>query len=181
MSDSPEALFASFLAAVGADPSDDRLVGTPAAYTELLREFTRERNAPVFSRFENPGETDRVILQGIAFHSLCEHHLVPFFGTVDIAYDPDQWIAGLGGFDRLVAHQARQLQLQERMTHQIANAIAEQLAPRGVLVRITARQMCVELRGGTTGLQVSSVSRNGTLCSVEAAMLFPIPSSPPGE
>jgi len=88
-----------------------------------------------------------VVVRGIDFYSVCEHHLVPFFGKCNIAYLPSGRIAGLSKFARLVDVHARRLQVQERMTHDIAHDIRTHLKPHGVAVQVEARHLCMAMRG----------------------------------
>ena len=98
--------------------------------------------------------SDIVLEKDITFHSMCEHHLLPFFGKAHIAYIPNGKVAGLSKLARTVEAYARRPQIQERMTTQIANAIEEHLQPKGVMVIIEAEHMCMSMRGvkkpGTT-------------------------------
>jgi len=124
---------------------------TPERAAEAWRVFTRGYGTDareVFSEgtFEASHE-GLVLVRGIDFHSVCEHHLVPFFGKVHIAYLPSGKIAGLSKFARLVDMHARRLQVQERMTHDIANDIKKHLKPRGVAVQVEARHLCMAMRG----------------------------------
>ena len=110
------------------------------------------------------------MLADLPFHSLCAHHLVPFFGEVTVSYIPNGRVGGLGGIARLVEHFARQPQLQERMTAQIADAVWEQLRPRGVLVGSTARQMCMEMRGARTKGRIKSYAEHGEVVRLWSLM-----------
>ena len=139
-------------AAAAAVPDRDGLVGTPRRvaemYVELLsgmHEDPRRHLRTVFA--ENHDEM--VMVREIPFASLCEHHLVPFLGKAHVAYIPaeDGRITGLSKLARLVDGYAKRLQVQERMTTQIADAIAEVLSPRGVLVVIEAGHLCMSMRG----------------------------------
>jgi GTP cyclohydrolase IA len=93
-----------------------------------------------------PGD-DLVVVRDLPFHSLCVHHLVPFFGRAHIAYLPDQRIIGISGAARLLDHYARRPQLQERITTQIADHLERLVAPNGVAVMLEARHLCMEMRG----------------------------------
>jgi len=88
-----------------------------------------------------------VLVRGIEFHSLCEHHLLPFFGQVHVAYLPGDKIIGLSKIPRIVDLYARRLQVQERLTEQVADALVELLQPKGVVVLAEARHMCMAMRG----------------------------------
>jgi GTP cyclohydrolase I len=105
-----------------------------------------------------------VLARGIPFTSLCEHHALPFVGTAHIGYLPDDRIVGLSKLARVVEHFARRLQVQERMTVQIADLLEEELAPRGVGVVIEAEHMCMTIRGvGSRGACTTTSARRGIL------------------
>jgi GTP cyclohydrolase I len=135
------------LAALGADLADEGLRDTPrrmaAAYAELL---TPEPFEP--TTFPNEGGYDElIVVRAIPFHSLCMHHLLPFHGVAHVGYLPGERIIGLSKLGRVVEHFARDLQIQERMTTQIAGWLARELAPRGVGVVLEAEHLCMSLRG----------------------------------
>ena len=140
----PEAHLAAIHAALGYD-ADPECAGTPARVLEVLRDHAPGRPLPPLETFEAPAR-DAVLLRDLPFHSLCAHHLLPFMGTCDVAYRPVERIAGLGAFPKALRHLARQPQLQERLGAQLADALHGALgAP--VVVRLRARQMCMEMRG----------------------------------
>lgn len=126
-----------------ADPEAAR---TPERVAGFLAEWAPPAAPPELSTFPVQ-TTGLVVARDLPFHSMCVHHLLPFFGHATIAYLPGDQVAGLGGLARLLRHTARQLQLQERLTEQLATALHEALQPRGVAVRTRARQLCVEMRG----------------------------------
>src|SRR5438046_7081739 len=142
-----EAAVADLLEALGVDLTDESLQDTPrrvaAAYSELLTPLPFE--ATTFSNAE--GYDELVVARGIPFHSLCEHHLLPFHGVAHVAYLPGDRIVGLSKLGRVVESFARRLQVQERMTVQIAAWIEENLEPRGVGVVLEAEHLCMSLRG----------------------------------
>jgi GTP cyclohydrolase I len=135
------------LAALGADLADESVRDTPrrmaAAYAELLTPQPFE--ATTFPNDE--GYDELVVARSIPFHSLCEHHLLPFFGVAHVGYLPGERILGLSKLARVVDLFARDLQVQERLTKQIANWLEEQLQPKGVGVVLEAEHLCVSLRG----------------------------------
>jgi GTP cyclohydrolase I len=143
---------AELLDAIGEDTARDGLVNTPvrvaAMYEELFSGLHDDpaRHLEVTFAAEHD---EMVMVRDIPFASLCEHHLVPFLGKAHVAYIPaeDGRITGLSKLARLVDGYARRLQVQERMTTQIADAIAEVLSPRGVLVVIEAEHLCMSMRG----------------------------------
>ncbi len=133
------------------DPSRDGLLRTPerAARTmDFLTQGYRQDPKQILTDALFDVEYDEmVIVRDIEMFSLCEHHMLPFFGRVHIAYVPDGKVVGLSKLPRLVDAFARRLQVQERMTRQIADAVAEAISPRGVGVVIEARHLCMMMRG----------------------------------
>jgi GTP cyclohydrolase I len=134
------------------NPDRPGLVETPARVAKAWKHWTSGYAidpASVLKTFEDgaEGSDEMVIVKGIPLYSHCEHHLAAIFGTATVAYIPDGRIVGLSKISRLVDVFARRLQVQERMTVQIADALVEHLAPRGVGVRISARHLCMESRG----------------------------------
>ncbi|AEB06794.1 GTP cyclohydrolase I [Coriobacterium glomerans PW2] len=138
------------LEGIGEDPGRAGLIETPARvarmYAELCAGKLDDASKHLARTFSVSGN-DLVIERDIMFHSLCEHHLLPFFGHVHIGYVPCGRVVGLSKLARLVEVFARRLQLQERMTAQIADALMEQLAPQGVIVMIEAEHLCMAMRG----------------------------------
>jgi GTP cyclohydrolase I len=147
--DLPAATEASraLLEALGADLTDEALAETPrrmaAAYAELLTPLAF--NATTFPNEE--GYDELVVARSIPFHSLCMHHLLPFTGVAHVAYLPGERIIGLSKLARVVELFARDLQVQERLTVQIANWLEDELAPRGVGVVMEAEHLCMTIRG----------------------------------
>ena len=162
--DRVRAAVSELLSAIGEDPERDGLVNTPvrvaAMYEELFSGLHDDpaRHLEVTFAAEHD---EMVMVRDIPFASLCEHHLVPFLGRAHVAYIPadDGRITGLSKLARLVDGYARRLQVQERMTSQIADAIASVLSPRGVLVVLEAEHLCMSMRGvkkpGTTTITSS--------------------------
>ncbi len=146
------AAVAELLAAVGEDPERDGLVDTPkrvaSMFEELFSGLHQDPKAHLTVTFAAEHD-EMVMVRDIPFASLCEHHLVPFIGRAHVAYIPndDGRVTGLSKLARLVDGYARQLQVQERMTTQIADAIDEVLRPRGVLVVVEAEHLCMSMRG----------------------------------
>lgn len=138
---------AELLSALGADLEDEGLRETPRrmveAYAELL---TPQPFRP--TTFPNEGNYDELVLvRAIPFHSLCMHHMLPFHGLAHVAYLPGERIVGLSKLARVVEMFARDLQVQERLTTQIADWIQDELAPKGVGVVLEAEHLCMSLRG----------------------------------
>ncbi|MEY3337723.1 MAG: cyclohydrolase FolE [Pseudomonadota bacterium] len=140
------------LAYIGEDPDREGLLETPARFLKAWEEYTRgyrERPEDILKSFEDGAQSvdEMVIVRDIPVYSLCEHHLAPFFGRAYVGYVPDQRILGLSKISRLVEIFARRLQVQERLTNQIADALDTHLQPLGVAVVIECRHMCMESRG----------------------------------
>lgn len=136
---------------IGEDPSRDGLAKTPARVEEALRFLTSgyAQNADSIlndALYEVPYD-EMVIVKDIEVFSLCEHHLLPFFGKCHVAYLPDAQVIGLSKIPRLVDMYARRLQVQERLTMQIAETIDEKVRPRGVAVVVEAQHLCMIMRG----------------------------------
>ncbi|HEX2713936.1 MAG TPA: GTP cyclohydrolase I FolE [Candidatus Acidoferrales bacterium] len=139
------------LAMIGEDPNRDGLQKTPERFEKALRYLTsgyqqdpeKVLNSAVF----NVCYDEMVVVKDIELFSLCEHHLLPFFGKCHVAYIPGKKVIGLSKIPRLVNMFARRLQLQERLTSQIARAIQEKISPEGVGVIIEARHLCMVMRG----------------------------------
>ncbi len=155
----------AMLNALALTPQHDvELADTPARFTVLLRElfWGMHEPPPVLSTFDAPPQ-EPVILAALPFQSMCVHHLLPFFGTIDVAYAPGAQVVGFGSISRVIDYFAARPQMQERLVAQIADYLQQELKPRGLLVRCRARQMCMELRGARKrGVLISSVAR-GTL------------------
>ncbi|MFA5162334.1 MAG: GTP cyclohydrolase I FolE [Elusimicrobiales bacterium] len=139
------------LLALGEDPRREGLLKTPQRAAKALREITCGYRADIDALFNNAffkvQSDDLVAVTGIHFYSMCEHHMLPFFGKVHIGYIPDGKIVGLSKMPRLVHALAARLQVQERLTRQIADILDKKLSPRGVAVIVEARHLCMEMRG----------------------------------
>lgn len=136
---------------VGEDPSRDGLAKTPERVERAMRWLTRGYDmdaAEVIgdALFEEDHQ-NMIVVRDIEFYSMCEHHMLPFFGKAHVAYIPDGRIVGLSKVARVVEVFARRLQVQERLTDQIAEALEESLAPRGVGVVLEASHFCMMMRG----------------------------------
>jgi GTP cyclohydrolase I len=124
---------------------DPEMAGTAERFTEWLGS-RRAGAAPEPSVCAMRGEAP-VVIRGLPFYAPCAHHLLPFFGHVDVAYAPRGKLAGLGWFPSLVAHLSGPPQVQERLAEELAEAIATTLDPKAVVVRVVARHLCMEMRG----------------------------------
>jgi GTP cyclohydrolase I len=145
------ALMEKLLVKIGEDPSRDGLVRTPARAEKALRFLTSGYNTDLETIINGAlfHETcdEMVVLRDIEFYSMCEHHLLPFFGTMHVAYLPKDKVIGLSKIPRIVDMFARRLQLQERLTQQVAATLDEVLQPKGVGVICEARHFCMMMRG----------------------------------
>jgi GTP cyclohydrolase I len=139
------------LGAIGDDPDRPGLKRTPERVARMCEEILGGVGKDISGEikvFRQPGFDEIVLIKDISFYSLCEHHLLPFAGKVHVAYIPqDGVICGISTILRLVENLARRLQMQERLTTEIANLLMKCLQPRGVLVQIEAEHLCVSMRG----------------------------------
>ncbi|PIQ84702.1 MAG: GTP cyclohydrolase I FolE [Candidatus Omnitrophica bacterium CG11_big_fil_rev_8_21_14_0_20_63_9] len=138
------------LTLMGEDPKREGLRRTPYRVKKALQFLTsgyKQNPAKILNRCFNVKQDEMVIVKDIDFFSLCEHHLTPFFGRCHVAYMPDKRIIGLSKIPRLVDTFARRLQVQERLTTQIAEAIQEHVKPLGVAVVVEASHLCMMMRG----------------------------------
>jgi len=144
-------LMRKVIALVGEDPSREGLRRTPERFEKALKFLTSGYHQNVESVLNGATFSvhydEMVVVKDIEFFSLCEHHLLPFFGKAHVAYLPSKRVLGLSKIARLVNMFARRLQIQERMTYQIAQAIEEKISPEGVGVIIEARHLCMQMRG----------------------------------
>lgn len=147
-----EAAVREILLAVGEDPEREGLLETPARvarmYDEILAGLREDPKQHLYKQFNTDKHGELVLVKDIAIYSMCEHHMLPFYGRAHIAYIPkDGRITGLSKLARMADGFARRLQVQERLTTQMADAVMEVLQPRGVLVVIEAEHMCMTMRG----------------------------------
>src|SRR6266849_570500 len=139
------------LISIGEDPDREGLVQTPKRVAQMLTELTAgyhdDLKTLVNGAIFHVDYAEMVVVLNIDFSALCDHHLLPFFGKVHVAYIPDGRVIGLSKLPRIVEMYARRLQIQERMTTDIANTIQNVLEPKGVGVIVEARHMCMIVRG----------------------------------
>lgn len=135
---------------IGEDPDREGLMETPKRVAKAQKDFFAGYEMDpkkVLKTFTNEGYNEMLLVRGIDYFSHCEHHMVPFFGKVDIAYIPDKEITGLSKLPRLVEVFAKRLQNQERLTVQVANVLFEELRPKGVAISISGTHLCMCARG----------------------------------
>jgi GTP cyclohydrolase IA len=144
-------LVESLLVELGEDPERQGLKATPGRVSRALRELTDGYGVQVEDVISNAifdqDYDEMVVVKDIGFYSLCEHHMLPFFGRCHVGYLPKGKVVGLSKIPRLVGVFAHRLQLQERMTKEIAEALNGAVAPKGVGVVVEARHLCMEMRG----------------------------------
>lgn len=143
--------YKAVLGLLGEDPEREGLQQTPLRVAKamqfLTRGYTLDPKAMLRKALFHEAYNHMVIVKDINFYSLCEHHILPFYGKAHVAYIPNGTITGLSKIARVVEVYARRLQVQERMTHQIMECIDETLHPMGVMVVVEAQHLCMQMRG----------------------------------
>jgi len=146
-----EAAVREILSEIGEDPDREGLAATPdrlhRMYFELTAGYHVDPERLINHAIFDVDYSEMVVVKDVPFYSLCEHHLLPFFGSAHVAYVPDGRVIGLSKIPRIVEMYARRLQVQERMTQQVADFLMERLAPRGVGVVLEATHLCAAMRG----------------------------------
>ena len=141
----------SMMLHVGEDPTREGLLETPSrvrkAYEFIYGGYKEDPQEILSKALFTSSNDEMVLIKDIEFYSTCEHHLLPIIGRVHVAYIPDGKVVGLSKIPRVVNVFARRMQIQEQLTEQIADAIMDTIAPKGVAVVIQARHMCMEMRG----------------------------------
>lgn len=154
--------YRSTLAALGEDPDREGLLKTPERVAKAMQYITQgygmNAHEILLSAKFHESYSEMVIVKDIELYSMCEHHMLPFFGKAHIAYIPNGWITGLSKIAHVVECFSRRLQVQERMTHQILDAIQETLNPQGVAVVIEAHHLCMMMRGVSKQNSVTTTS-----------------------
>jgi GTP cyclohydrolase I len=154
------------LSAVGENPARDGLIGTPnrvaRMYDEMLGGYSVDPVALLNNALFDAEYDEMVVVSGIEFHSLCEHHMLPFSGVANVAYLPNRQVVGLSKIPRIVDMYARRLQIQEKMTRQISETLSTLIEPLGIGVVLTASHMCSSIRGvRTRGAKMTTSSMLG--------------------
>jgi GTP cyclohydrolase I len=171
-------LIAKLLAELGEDPGREGLLDTPRRVEKALRFLTSGYAADIDEVLNGAlfavDYSEMVIVKDIDFYSLCEHHLLPFFGKCHVAYIPSTKVIGLSKISRLVDVFSRRLQVQERLTSQIADTIRDKLAPLGVAVVMEATHLCMSMRGveKQNSFAVTSAMHGGFRTSARTRMEF---------
>ena len=160
-----EAAVRLILEEIGEDPDRQGLVGTPERvhrmYTELTAGYHVDPQRLINNAIFDVDYSEMVIVKDIPFYSLCEHHLLPFFGSAAVAYIPRGRVIGLSKIPRIVEMYARRLQVQERLTQQVAEFLRDNLAPQGVGVVVEATHLCAVMRG---------IRKPGTIMTTSAVL-----------
>ena len=156
-----ESAVRDILAEVGEDPARPGLVDTPSRvrrmYAELTAGYAMKPEEVLNEAVFDVDYSEMVVVKDIPFHSLCEHHMLPFAGGAAVAYIPDQRVIGLSKIPRVVDMYARRLQIQERLTQQVADFLMDQLSPKGVGVVVEATHLCASMRGvGKPGMVMTT-------------------------
>lgn len=152
MKDNIQKIITQLLESIGEDPSRPGIAETPKRIEKMYQEIFSSINQEDFTDFklfdnDAVNENQDIIVTDISFYSMCEHHMLPFFGVAHVAYVPDDKIIGLSKIPRLVDFVSKRLTLQEKVTRDIALQLNKILHPKGVAVQTEARHMCVEMRG----------------------------------
>lgn len=146
-----EKIINELLIEIGEDPKREGLLRTPnrvaKSWEFLCNGYKQDLESIINNAIFSEDYDEMVTIKDIDFYSLCEHHLLPFFGKVQVAYIPDGKIIGLSKIPRIIDMFSRRLQVQERMTHQIAGSICQVLNPKGVAVVVEGEHMCMQMRG----------------------------------
>ncbi|MQG19099.1 MAG: GTP cyclohydrolase I FolE [SAR202 cluster bacterium] len=169
-------LFREIISSIGENPDRDGLLKTPerlaVLYEELFSGLKQNPDEVLNQSFDEPKNSDMVGIVGIPFYSICEHHFLPFWGNVDVAYIPTNKIAGISKVVKVVEILSKRPQLQERLGTQIANCISNTLSPAGVGVRVEAEHMCMSMRGiKKPGTKVVTFNKFGLINEQESAQL----------
>lgn len=167
-----EAAITMLLEGIGEDPNREGLVDTPARIARMYEEILSGMEDSASKHLQKTFTSDSkgiVLEKDITFYSMCEHHMLPFYGKAHVAYIPNGKVVGLSKLARCVEVYARRLQLQEQMTDQIAEAVMQDLGVKGVMVMTEAEHMCMTMRGvHKPGSQTVSIATKG--CFEDSAM-----------
>jgi GTP cyclohydrolase I len=153
------------------DVNREGLIDTPARWVRAMKELLISK-PPRIAVFDAKGYSQMITEKGIEFYSLCEHHVLPFFGTVTVSYVPKGKIIGLSKLSRMVTHFSRRLNTQEYMTENIANFLEDCLDPAGVGVLIRGRHMCKEMRGAKQKGEMVTTALRGIFLTPETRAEF---------
>lgn len=157
---------AELLTALGRDVTSEHLADTPRRVAESLLELLTPRDFTMTTFPNDERYEELVLVRDIPFHSLCEHHMLPFRGVAHVGYVPGDRLVGLSKLARVVELFARDLQVQERLTQQVSSYLTEQLSPRGVGVVVEAEHLCMTMRGAqSAGAMTTTTAFTGVLAT----------------
>ena len=152
----------SLIETIGEDPNREGLIKTPLrvakAWTYFSQGYSSNLDEVINGAIFNEECSDMVVVKDIEFYSMCEHHMIPFFGRAHVGYLPSGKVIGLSKIPRIVDMYARRLQVQERLTHQVANTLDKVLDPVGVAVVMEGRHLCMQMRGVAKQNSLASTS-----------------------
>jgi GTP cyclohydrolase I len=152
----------SLIETIGEDPNREGLIKTPLrvakAWTYFSQGYSSNLDEVINGAIFNEECSDMVVVRDIEFYSMCEHHMIPFFGRAHVGYLPSGKVIGLSKVPRIVDMYARRLQVQERLTHQVANTLDKVLDPVGVAVVMEGRHLCMQMRGVAKQNSLASTS-----------------------
>jgi len=161
-----EKLIRGLLIELGEDPDKEGLVGTPARIAEMYQEifagYRMNDDAELDASFVSE-EIDAIVVKDIRFYSMCEHHMLPFYGKIQIVYIPSGKVFGISKLNHAVERYARRLQIQERLTRQIADAIITGMGVKGISVVVEAKHLCMKMRGVRNDSSVITECNRGVL------------------
>ncbi len=163
----PEDHLRAALAGLGFQ-DDPETAQTPERLAQFLREFA-PGEPPVLSTFPVTS-SGAVVLRDLPFYALCAHHLLPFFGTATIAYMPSDRVGGFSGIARMLQYRSRGPQIQERMAEQLADDMVASMGATGVVVKLSARQLCMEMRGACTPGNIDVFAERGDTAPIYKAL-----------
>lgn len=142
------------------DPTREGLERTPeriaTSLTQMLSGYTKDPKASLGACFNEDCFDEMIVLKNLPFYSMCEHHLLPFFGSISLGYIPNQQLVGISGLARFVEVFTQRLQIQERLTAEIAQTLMSEIEPKGVMIIIRARHLCLEMRQGASSEIITS-------------------------
>ena len=173
---SPQNHFYQFLTHLGLDPEiEPELRESPKRVSEFYQEFLVQGSpeaTPTPSLFPCDEDAGMVAVTDLDFYSLCAHHFLPFFGKAHVLYKPNKKLIGFSGIAEIVLHLSHRLTLQEYLTDFIHNRLKELLNPKGLLIALEARQLCMEMRGVKSQGNIVSLKSSGTLKELETTGKF---------
>lgn len=163
-----EKIYKELLKSIGENTNREGLIKTPLRAANAMEYFTsgyrKNINDIINGAIFNTDDNEMIIVKNIEFYSLCEHHLVPFFGLCSVGYIPNGKVIGLSKIPRIVDMYSRRLQIQERLSNEIANALYKSVDAKGVIVKIEAKHLCMMMRGiEKQNSQTTTITKKGNI------------------